>query len=484
MKAPDKHDEALSGWTPSCTGLVGLLLIALGLRLILVFHGGEHFWADEGRYDAATEAWRKWAEGHFREGWLLIIGSADHLGFKLMMLGPAWLQTHWHDDFRIPGVTLSLFSTANIHWVWRIARRAGAGEREAFWGALTMAGANSMFYWSRHAVPYDLSLFWALACLYVTLNPAGRILDSLLAGFLGFMAFVTYNGYWAIIACVLTGHVLLAVGAWRRFFLRTFFGLLGLVTPYVLLILGAGALQIDLLDSYVNFAGTISQGDFNEGYVVFFDYLWRAEGFTVVIWALALALTPWYVRRTEGEARRRGLLWAGTIVALAAILIMGSNVFGIFVVYGRLARQVAPFCALLVGWMAGQVFRENRGGGRLELLAMAGLVACGLWAEWTPLWQDFPVPFHRRAVGVVNAYRTEHLKSDPELVAPQKFRFLYNGFIWPMPDEAPLPPNYLVLLASPHPLSWRPYLYEGFNRAQRDKILATDVTMRVVLLKD
>ena len=84
----------------------------------------------------------------------------------------------------------------------------------------------------------------------------------------------------------------------------------------------------------------------------------------------------------------------------------------------------------------------------------------------------------------MQAYRNQHARSDPAATAPEKFRFLYDGFIWPYPSEPPLPAHYETLMASPHPLAWRPYLYEGFNREQRSKLEGTDITMRLVLLKD
>jgi hypothetical protein len=465
-------------------GLVGLLLVSLGLRLVLVMRGGQGFWADESRYFAALGAWQAWAEGQKMDAVRLLIGTADHLGFKVLMLGPSWVQLHVNVDNRVPSSIISLFSVANIFWVWRIARHMGGDEREAFWSAAAMACANSMFYWARHLMPYDVALFWALACAAVALRPTPRLWHSFLAGFLGFVAFVTYNGYWATVACVLTAHVLLAWPRWWLGIARALLGAIGLGGSFLLLLMGARYLGIYLIPSYLGFAGTINQGDFNDGYVVFFDYLWRVEGFTALIWLGALLAFGWLVCSCPAEARRRGLTWVATIVALAAILIIGSNVLGKFVVYGRLARQVAPFCALLVGWTAARLFGPGGRSWRGEGVAFLVLLAGGAWSMATPLRMEFPIPFHLRALEARDAYVRQHVAENPAAVLPQKFRILYDGFIWAYPAEKPLPPHYLVLLSSPHPLAWRPYLYEGFNRDQRDKMEATDITMRLVLLQD
>jgi len=465
-------------------GLLALLLVSLVLRLVLVLRGGQGFWPDEGRYMAVLTALSNWEAGHRREALQLLIGTADHMGFKVLMLGPAWLQIHLKSDIWLPSAIVNLFSVANIFWIWRIVRGMGGDEREAFWAAAAMACSNTMFYWARHLMPYDVSLFWVLACASVALRRAPRAWESLLAGCLGFLAFVTYNGYWASVACVLTAHVLLAWPDARAAAKRAGLGLVALSGSFLLLLLLARYLGFSLLHSYRIFAATIDQGDFKDGYLVLFDYLWAAERLTALIWLGSLLTFCWLVRSCPTDGRRRGLTCATIFVSLVAILIVGSNLLGKFVVYGRLARQVAPFCALLVGWTAARLFGPGGSRRRMELAALIAILAAGAWSMGTPLRMEFPVAFHKRASVAMTAYQEQHAATEPTAVANSKFRFLYNNFIWPYPAERPLPRHYLVLLASPHPLSWRPYLYEGFNRAQRNKMEATDISMRLVLLQD
>lgn len=477
--------------------LLAVLGISLGLRVVIVLRGGQFFWGDEGRYYAAEAAWKKWeASEGLKAGLLEVAGGADHLGFKVLMLAPAWVQRHTGGSYLVPSFCVSLFSLANIFLIWRIARRTGADEREALWATAAMAASNTMFYWARHVMPFDVALFWALASLYVALKPAARWWDSVLAGVLGCAAFVTYNGYWAIVACALTAHVLLAWPSWKSGLIRTVGGLAGLVGSFALLLgVVSWALDVDLLGltadedtgpkaaTYLSFSGSINQGDFHEGARVFFDYLWCAERATSLVWLVALVASAWLLARCDAATRRRGILWVGCLVALMLILIVGANVLEKFVVYGRLARQVAPFCALLVGWTAGRIFREGNRARRAERLALAGLTGCAAWSMATPLRQEFPVPFHARATAYAATYRNLHAPADPVGTAPEKFKFLYTGFIWPEADRT-VPPPHEVLLARAHPLAWRPYLYEGFARAQRDQIEATDIRMRLILLKD
>jgi hypothetical protein len=471
--------------------LVVILVLAFALRVFLVRRGQQGFWADENRYYAAINAVTALAHGDFLGALRTVAGTADHLGFKVMMILPAALEhlLGWGETVPgsqpIPAMFLCLFSTANVAWVWFLARRMRASARERLWAVTAMACSCSMTYWVRHVVPYDMALCWGLAVGYAALKPQPRWVDSCTAGLLGFVAFVTYNGYWLLVACLLTAHVLLALPNWRDAGKRAFGGLVGLAGAFAVLVLSVRfLLHVDLLASYAQFSASIDQGDFSEGHLVFFDYLWQAERLTALLWLGSLMLFPFLLRRATAEDRRRGWLWVGILVGMGSMLILGSDALDKFVVYGRLVRQVVPFCALLVGWTAGRLFSSSNRFRPPEIAAFAALVVAGSIALAVPIRQDFPVPFRIRAMAVMTAYQRQHVATEPAAVAPEKFRFLYDGFIWPNPDAKPLPPHYLVLFASPHPLAWRPYLYEGFNRAQRDRIEATDISMRLVLLQD
>lgn len=474
-------DPGPSRRTGTALALLGLLLAAGILRVVLVSRGGQYFWPDEIRYASAIGFWDAWEAGDRTRAVNWILNSGAHLGFKVLAIVPAWLQRHIPGGDLVPSLFFSLFSLANIGWVWRIARRAGADEREAFWAAAAMAASNSMFYWSRHLVPYDVGLFWALASAYAALKPTPRARDSFWAGLLGFLAFVTYAGTWSLVACILAAHALMAWPDLRRGAVRAVSALAGLAGPALLVWGAARALGTDLGQAYRGFAGSIVQGDFREGYVVFLDYLWSAERGSAVIWALCLGAAVVLARGSPAPARRRALLWAGIVVAMATILIAGSNLLGKFVVYGRLARQVAPFCALLVGWTAGRLFQE-RPWGRAERAALAALFLCGAWSMATPLRQEFPPGFRREAarVNADTRYRLGVASGQP--VSRDRFRVLFCEFIWPFPAKEALPPGHQVLLASPHPLAWRPYLYEGFKREQRDLYEAAHLEMQLVFL--
>ncbi|MSU69174.1 MAG: hypothetical protein EXS39_00040 [Opitutaceae bacterium] len=464
--------------------LLGLLVVSLGLRVALLRNGGPEFWGDETRYESAVDAVKALRSGDMAGAAHAIFAKADHMGFKVAMILPAWGQAGlgWSD--RVVALLGSgLFSTLNIVWVYALARRVGAPVAEARWAAFLLAASASMFYWSRHLVPYDMALYWGLACLYTGLRPASRWHHSLLAGVLGFLAFVTYNGAWLLIAFALVVHVLRGWPAWEKMLLRGGFGLLGLAGSLGLLVIGSDFAGLDLLGAYRDFAGTIKQGDFSDGGYVLGQYLWQAEHGIMVVWmGAALVFVGEAVGRREKTLGRPGLYFGG-FMAIGTALILFSNVFEQFVVYGRLVRQTVPFLSLLGGWALARLVAMRWAGRWLRPVLVACLLVLTAANFARPLAQEFPGAFHVKCDNAITAYVERLPDKAAQMRTRAKFRFLYKGFIWPVPEHYDLPPHE-VLLQSPHPLQYEPFLFEGFDRRQRQAIHETDISMRLILIKD
>jgi len=460
-------------------GLVLLLTIAFALRLVLTLRGGQGFWTDENRYSSVLDAI---SSGNFQSVLKVIFSTADHLGFKALSVIPAYLQSKFGVGYAVATSFFSLFSTASIAWIWLIARRTGAEPREAFGAALTFACSNAMFYWSRHLIPYDVALFWGLACLYVAVGPKSSVGSSALAGLFGLLTFVTYNGYWTWVALVLTGHVVFVLPNWRAALLRGAAGLLSLLGGFCLLVGFAAALDANLIESYTNFAGTIIQGDFPDGHLVIWEYLWSAESAGLTVW-ISAALGLIAAQFGGLKPARRGWLWLGGVTAVVVVLIVGSNFFEAFMVYGRVVRQLVPFAALLTGYVIFGLRLEGRGIHPIRAGMTTTLILAAIWNFSTPIRQEFPLEFQRRSTSEIERLRNEAARAGRPEITSDRFKFTNTIFYWPYPTPVPEYPNSRELRVREHPLTYRPYLYEGFNRDQRNVFLKTDLRMRLLILE-
>lgn len=465
---------------PVAVALLALLAGAYALRVALIAGGGQWFWADESRYLQALDAVRLFAAGDAPGAWHAVAGTADHLGFKLIALVPAAVQHALGLGLGAAAAMLALASVLDILLVFLIARRAGADGVEALGAAFAMACSNAMFYWSRHLMPYDLAMAFALAALLAGLRPGARGAGFLLAGALGFAAFATYNGYWTLVAVafalpVIAGLPDVREAARRAALLAAGFALAGAAVVLAV----RGIVGADVIASWRGFATTVHQGDFDDGHGVVLGYLWDAERLLALAWLAAAAVLALAALR-GAKVDRRAWWWLGCALGVLAALVAGSNFAGQFVVYGRLTRQAIPFLSLLLAYVLFGPWR-HRAPARWRVpagaLALAAIAASNFAA---PLRLTFPAEFVARGRALVAAQGGVPPAVD---ATSGRYRFVNAKFMWPMPEPSGVPQGARELLRAPHPLGFAPYLYEGFDRAQRTAYRDADLTMRLVAVE-
>ena len=142
-----------------------ILLGSLVARLVLVSFGGPGYWPDEERYERSRRIVASLWSGELPQ-----VSHAEHFGFQILGTVPAAIELAIGEDPRIPAIFFGLFSVVNLWLVGRIAVRAGASEVESLLAVLTLAVTNCWFYYSRHILPYDVSLTLALAGLWWALD--------------------------------------------------------------------------------------------------------------------------------------------------------------------------------------------------------------------------------------------------------------------------------------------------------------------------
>jgi hypothetical protein len=447
--------------------ILPLLLVSLGLRVWLASGGGQGYWPDElMRYGDAQTAASNLLHGEWPALARELFGHPDHQLFRWVALPPALLDV-WlgANPFRAAGY-FSLISTALIWLVWRVARRAGAGEGEALLAALLAAGASSLFYYARHFFPYDASLCLMLWALELGWGP-GKSGRCVATGAVVALGFLTYNGYWLLGGVVLVLHVF-SGGREGRPFLRGSCAAAGFVLPLALMILAGQAAGQDIIAGFRNNAGTISQGDFGQGYRVIGEYLWHSEGGILLVWLGGLAAVGRILVQRRAEPRTWG--WLGALVLLLAGLILLSDVWTKFVVYGRVVRELVPFLCLLAAhgladWLARLEVRP-----RWRTAAVALFLTVGAVNFITPLRQVFPDRFRELAAREIRA------------------RAQRDYGVWMVVNAEHLWGKSLtnqlqgdVLVRRRHPLQFRPYQYEGFSLKERDRFNGgADISMRLV----
>jgi len=449
--------------------LLAILLLSFLLRVVLVFSGGQYFFPDEARYDksraAAAALW-----GGDIHGCLHALHSADHFLFKVIGVVPATLQMLLGPSPKIPALFFSLFSVAGLWLMWRILRRAGESERAALFAVGLLALCSTFLYYSRHLLPYDTSLFFGLLALLVGRNNPCRTVDSVLCGLFSVCAFLTYNGYWVLAAFAMLAHTLRRPLAFRPCLRRAFISGLSFAVPLATLLAVSAAIASadgNLTQQFLAFSRTVTQGSYAEGWSLPFEFLWSSEHFLVLLGAVALIFClKEFVQGNRKEALMLGL---SGVFFIYGTLVVFSVVLEKFVVYGRLVRQLLPFCSILAALFLEGLWTSTPKGKFLAVAVMGMVVVQAALNFQQPITQVFPAEFLRLAAGVPKPARTD------------EYELLFVYYIYPEPLPVPVMEGARTIIQERHPLQFLPYQYEGFTPDQRAKLRTTDIRMKLVL---
>jgi Dolichyl-phosphate-mannose-protein mannosyltransferase len=470
-----------------------LLLLALAslLRLMLVVQGGQLYWPDERLYTQVLDTFDL-HQGYWFDILKALFSTQDHLGFALISAPIAAIQfaighalsRSGNGLMLLPGIVLSQASVISIALVYAIARRAGRDRVEALIAAALMASATTMFYYARHLLPYDVALTLGLLALWCAIGTSRR--DSLMCGAAASAAFITYNGYWLLVAAVLLLHMLhegrttIRSAAMRGIYAVV--GFLAVPAAIVLIELLTGAPL--MFSGMRRLAGTVSDGYAPEGFSLPWAYLWHAEHALLLAWIGAAVFVV--VGRTGWNPRRQHTAATWVIAAVFIYLALGcsSAIFHVFVVMGRQARQVVPFLCLATAAAAVELLERRRWPSWIVAAGVIVLVAQTGWNFRQPLQQRFPrdviaeittkygpIDFENTIEGPPLTH--EHVESRWVLLNAQH---LYN----PRTPRPPLPSSVIEVMRFRHPQQFVPYQYEGLRPTERQVLSSSDISMRLI----
>jgi hypothetical protein len=473
--------------------LVVLTGMSFVLRIILVSRGGQLYWPDEAHYFDSVELVRLAAGGDVVSALNLVLNIKAHVGFLLLGTIPATLQyflqvgqglslesTVW-----IPALMLSTASVASIAVTAAIARRGGAGRREAFIAALLMASATSMFYFSRHVVPYDLSLAIALLALWVGLDPRPGTVRSVICGMLASLAFFTYYGFWTFAGIVWVVHVIWGKPKGAEIVRRGIAAGTGFVAlPVALSVASLLRGMEPFVLAMAKFADSVNQGTQSEGWRLPWEYLWDAEHGLLIIWIIGVLAVIWFTLKQREIIQPRVFLWLGIAAAVYLILFIGSTGLEKFVVYGRLVKQLVPFFCLITAFSANCFLDQFEAKRPLVWLGAIALLIQIAFNFATPLTQQFPLDIERQIQATYGQVgRALTVKGPPVFgydpnLKPQ-YVLLNAQYLYPISGTRK-PPDGRIIFQTAHPLQFLPYQFEGHDPGERAILQSVDLSMRLI----
>ena len=464
VSSDSKLSSASNKWI-----VISILVVSLVLRWILIFRGGQYYNSDETRYEVSREAARFLMQGQFGEALKQYTISPEHLGFKVIGILPALVEQVTGPSLAMPAMFLSFFSVLNLYIIFLLSRAASTSSIEPLFALAFAASSQSLLYYSRHLFPYDVSLSFGLLALYIPLVRAQTAKTLFLSGLLSFLCFITYNGYWLLAAFAVLAHTLMNSSKLSSILRKAIITGSGFVMPLALLI---GAMLLsgrDMISAYQLFATSITQGLFEEGWSIPFEYFWHTEG---IVFLILGALATQAIARPFKDQSRYTRLWAGGILFIYICLIIPS-LMEYFVVYARLARQMLPFLILLAA--QGFIQLEHRVAHARQITQVIFIVIFvqAAWNYSAAFQIGFPRDFAAEAQARFHSFEfsSKRLAYGAPVICQHNGYMIENTKFYVAPPERIPQVQGQLLLSAPHPTNYPPYLYEGdppdFRQAYR-----------------
>ncbi len=439
---------------------MSVLLISLVLRWILIFRGGQYYISDETRYEVARNAARFLLQGQFVEALRQFTISPEHLGFKVIGIIPALLEHIIGPSLGFPAIFFSLFSVLNLCLIFLLAQRVAPFSNEALYAILIGACCASLLYYARHLFPYDMAMSFGLMALYIALTRNPTAQTSLVCGSLSFLCFITYNGYWPLAGFVMLANILTKGENGSRIVQRTIFTAIGFIAPLAFLIIVMQLLGTNMISAYRLFAASITQGSFEEGWRLPFEYFWHTEHTVILILGVLSVIA---IISQFNDLRQDTKLWTGGVLFIYLCLFIPSVVLKYFVVYGRLARQMIPFLVLLSAQGLVQLEHRTASGRKLTMIALAFIFIQMIWNFMSSYNLAYPREFVAEAKTKFPSFEF----SSKRLAFGAPVLCQNHGYVMESAKYYVSPPGKIpqvrgqLLVSAFHPSNFLPYQYDG-----------------------
>ena len=457
--------------------VIAVLLLSLLMRWVLILRGGQYYISDETRYEVSRAAAQSLLKGHMGEALHQLLIAPEHLGFKVVGIIPALLESLTGPSLVLPAMFFSLFSVLNLYLLFLLARRNSSSSNEPFYALFIAACCFSLLYYSRHLFPYDTAMAFGLLALLAALvgNQSSRA--SLACGGLSFLCFITYNGYWSLAGFAMLANVVVHAGRRTEAVKKTIFTALGFLAPLLLLIVVMHRGGTEMLAAYRLFATSITQGRFEEGWSLPFEYFWHTERLSILILG---ALVGFALSRLSKNDQPFPRLWAGGVLFIYGCLLTSSVFLHWFVVYARLARQMIPFLVLLSAH--GLVHLEGRKVGTSPVVTgLLALLFIQAVLNFRLAYQlEYPRQFSERLQAEYRDFEfsTKRMAFGAPTVCRSNNYAIENAKYFLSAPQISLPIRGDILREALHPVNFLPYQYEGYTPEQRQEFRKQQLKMK------
>lgn len=394
-----------------------------------------------------------------------------------------------------------IFHLLNAILLYKIGTKILYSNKHAILAVLFfIVSINSTIY-LRHAFPYDLALFIFLVLVYLLLYQpkwlAFKFLPSkaFCFGFVSGIGFLTYPGYYPLIALVYLVLMSNCENTSKSFIYSTAGFLSGIVSLLVVFETVSYLASTSLIKILYSLSESINQGDYAEGFSFIFSYFLEVEklwGFIVLSFFVYSIFLLSLSKMSKTFYNKTFLVMVAWLIFSVLIHSILSYFFKKIVWYGRLWHQFLPFFCLIA---ASGMKRINN---KLLEFSMALLLLINLINFIYSIKKiAYPIDFVSCSQKIIaeNCFESfceysNHLNFYDQFISYKKsnngqpnYVIVNSCFFYPITHEriTVLKGNFLVLSEKKHFINVKAYQYEGYGYSERQRI--DKMNFKIKLLK-
>lgn len=342
--------------------LLILFLIAVGLRFLLASQGGQFFIVDELRYRTGNQLLSHFSDLNIKGAIIYFLSNTAHTLFQVFATISELIRfciLHLFDNklngyelnltnkgIYISSFFISLFSAFNIVILHSVIKSFGGTSAQGLIASLLLFLSTINLYFSRHLVPYDISITFSLISFYYAGSNKSSLRNPFLCGLFSGISVLTYFGYWPLAIC----SFILCVLKNKRFALTSSLSCMigGMLPVFLLQILGI-FVNINFLKGLLIFINATKQnqmGDLFSGTSTLIEYLWHAEHIYIIVLLFIFLISFFLLKKRDIFQFNHKSIGLYSFVLVLLILLFFSEICGTMVLYGRTIKQLIPLLCL------------------------------------------------------------------------------------------------------------------------------------------
>lgn len=465
-------------------------------RILLVKNGGQFFIIDELRYNSGHHILSFIKNLDLYSLLVYLENNSAHIFFTLfcsicefiryisvyfwLSPGlPAYELNNSYIGIKVSAFILSLFSIVNILILLCIIKKITKNIKDIYTVFILFALSTTNLYFSRHLVPYDISITFALLSFYFLNAEKYSSKTIFLCGLFSSISTLLYFGYWYLSAT--TWICFLLKGYKNKSIVRytSICGIAGLF-PIIFLYVLELAYNIPLMNSIMSFfvaTKNFQMGDLSNGFFTFFEYFWYSENVLfILIFSCYIYSIFKIVKKRNFNLEKENIVIVYTTILLLFLFIF-SQLLDLMVIYGRTVKPLVPFLCLIASSPLLQLLNLFKRKLLVYKIIISMFAIC-TYNHYKVLKLSFLKEFEKdvNTMGVKNFERISSINNSNSKPSNNNSNsdFIVVNTEWIIPpfnNPVLLPiPEGKILLNKDSPYNYKPYQFLGLNRKERNVI--------------